>query len=84
MKSLDSLPLPTLLRYGLTGVVSVLLFTVVPWVLYKPSAAMDLATPGSMAALTTLGFILGFVLDALKPYQWSPGYVLLKMITTTV
>lgn len=74
MKPIDSLPLPTLLRYGATGIIALILFVVAPWMLYNPSAVTELATPGAVAALSAYGFILGFVLDALKLYQWSPGY----------
>jgi hypothetical protein len=71
---LNGLPLPTLLRYGLTGVMALVVFVVLPFGLYSPSTALQFATPGAVAMLSAAGFVLGFVLDGLKLYQYSPGY----------
>ncbi|MBI3809379.1 MAG: hypothetical protein HY284_02830 [Nitrospirae bacterium] len=54
------------------------MFVVLPVILYSPQAALQLATPGMVAILSAVGILLGFVLDALKLYQWSPGYEVSK------
>ena len=74
MKLFDSLPLPTLVRYGLTGMVAVILFIVLPYVFLEPDIAIKFATPGGISVLVVGGIIVGFLLDALKVYQLSPGY----------
>ncbi len=74
MKALDSLPLPSLVRYGLTGMVAALLIFVLPYALIEPSVITKIATGGGVASLIFGGIVVGFVLDAIKVYQFSPNY----------
>ena len=74
MKALDELPLSTLLRFGLTGFVSITLYGILPIAVFAPGSIPVLAGVGG--AVGTLAFALttGFIIDGLKPNQLSPGY----------
>lgn len=74
MKALESLPLPSLIRYGLTGMVAALLVFVSPYVLIEPSNMTKIASAEGVASLIFGGIVTGFILDAIKVYQFSPNY----------
>lgn len=73
-KDLKDIPLPLLLRYGLTGLVALGLLGVVPLLFLRVLELKDLLSVGSVAAVAVASIATGFVLDALKIYQLTPGY----------
>jgi hypothetical protein len=74
MRTLENLPLSTLLRFGLAGLVSIVLYVILPLGILRPDALLTLANTGGAIALLVGAVCAGFVLDSLKIYQFSLGY----------
>ena len=70
----ETLSIPHLIRYGLTGLLAIALLGLIPAALSKPELLKSLESLGSMAGVWAAGIVAGFLLDALKLYQFSPGY----------
>ena len=74
MNSLEALSLSTYVRFGLTGLVTLMLFAVVPTLIYVPQAFAAFNNVGGVVGITILSLALGFIVDGLKLYQFKVGY----------
>ncbi len=70
----DNLSLPQALRYGLTGLIAVILFFIIPLAVFNPDYLKFFESMGGITGAVIFGFVIGFLLDAMKVYQFSLGY----------
>lgn len=68
METIKNLPLPVLIRYGLIGLVTVVLFALLPVAILQPSALKVMGSLGSVAGISLVAITAGFVLDGIKLY----------------
>ena len=74
MKTLEQLPFSMFVRYGLTGLITLVVFGVVPCAVFRPAVLASLTSVGGVLSLLVIGLASGLVFDALKPYQFGRGY----------
>lgn len=74
MEILENLGFPNLIRYGLTGLVAEILFLIVPLGILRPEYLTEMTKLAGLSGFLIFGIVLGFILDALKMYQFFPGY----------
>ena len=78
MKTLEGIRTPDLIRYGLTGIVAIGAFLLIPMSVLNPDSLRLLGSVGGVTGTVVAGIVLGFLIDALKLYQFSPGYRLAR------
>jgi hypothetical protein len=74
MKTFENLPLSTFVRFGLTGIISVVLYLIVPLAVFNPNALKSLTDIDGVIGIVVGGFTFGFIIDGMKLYQLSPRY----------
>ncbi|MDM8543433.1 hypothetical protein QUF90_20355 [Desulfococcaceae bacterium HSG9] len=62
------------IRYGLTGLNTIIILFIVPIAVLRPDIIKEIIKVTGMFGIALLSFGIGFLLDTLKLYQFSPGY----------
>lgn len=71
---LDKLSFPQFIRYGLTGLNTIVLLFMVPILILKPEIFPILLNTSTIIGITLFSLVIGFLQDALKLYQLSFHY----------
>ena len=66
---LETFPITTILRNGITGAIFVLVMVVFPLFVFSFDKAKDFVNASSVAGLAMISIISGFLLDAMKVYR---------------
>lgn len=71
---LRKISLPFFTWFILPGINIVALNLMLPIVILHPTYLLDLKSIGAAISLLSIALAMGFTLDSLKAYQWTPGY----------
>lgn len=74
MAEIVTLPLHTLIRHAISGIVTILLFVIFPIAVMRPESLKDIFAIGGVIGLGILSIVLGFLWDAMKLYRFTIGY----------
>jgi len=66
---LDKLSFPQFIRYGLTGLNTIVLLFMVPILIMKPDILPILLNTSTIIGIALFSLVIGFLQDALKLYQ---------------
>lgn len=69
-----NIQLSELIRYVLAGFIFILFVVILPSAYLKPNSVKDILSNSSFLALAVLSTTIGYLLDMLKAYQFTPNF----------